>query len=423
MDVVDRIICFVTCIILVVSVFRHFIPPAHNNACKKIEDYYSNLDHNPNCYYNPDHGLTVPEIITRYGYHVEVHAVSTEDHYVLSVFRIPHGKNANVIGNKPVYLQHGLFLNSGAFLLMGNKSLPFLLADAGYDVWLGNFRGTLYSTHVNLNEKDSEFWDFSLYEYAAYDLGAIIHLVRDVTQKKIIYIGYSYGSTAAMIYNTLNPELAKDYFKILVHIATYGHPLEWNSWNKNVMSVWKFLLPIWKSLSYGELNFKKYTLFDWYDLCLGYPIQKKFCQPVFSLAHDFNLDKGDPETLPTVIIKGMEAISIKAYSHLTQAVLSKTLRKYDYGSTEENKMKYGTTEPPVLQLSNLNIPSYFIRGENDVISTKKNVDFIYDSLPRGIRKYPIYVVKDKNFSHGDFLWNNDVVPLVYKPIITFLNEL
>lgn len=36
----------------------------------------------------------------------------------------------------------------------------FVLADAGYDVWLGNYRGTLYSEgHINLTVKDPKYWD------------------------------------------------------------------------------------------------------------------------------------------------------------------------------------------------------------------------------------------------------------------------
>lgn len=30
----------------------------HNNVCKSFSDYYTNLDQNENCYYNPDGELS-----------------------------------------------------------------------------------------------------------------------------------------------------------------------------------------------------------------------------------------------------------------------------------------------------------------------------------------------------------------------------
>ena len=38
----------------------------------------------------------------------------------------------------------------------------YILANAGYDIWLGNARGNSYSrAHVKLNpDTDREFWDF-----------------------------------------------------------------------------------------------------------------------------------------------------------------------------------------------------------------------------------------------------------------------
>lgn len=58
---------------------------------------------------------------------------------------------------------HGFIASAENWLLKSEKSLAFLLADNGFDVWLGNARGNRHSRrHKTLNpDTDEEFWNFS----------------------------------------------------------------------------------------------------------------------------------------------------------------------------------------------------------------------------------------------------------------------
>ncbi|KOB63875.1 Lipase, partial [Operophtera brumata] len=127
--------------------------------------------------------LDVPGLISKYGYPVEVHNVVTEDGYILEMQRIPHGRDTH--------------------------NTPYILAEAGYDVWLGNARGTYYSrNHVSLNPDSSrEFWQFSWEEIGARDLTAMIDYTLQVSGKsRLHYIGHSQGTTVFWTMASLRPE-------------------------------------------------------------------------------------------------------------------------------------------------------------------------------------------------------------------------
>ena len=93
-----------------------------------------------------------------------------------------------------VFLQHGLFSSSDCWIVNDVNSVGFRLAQAGYDVWLGNNRGTMYSRgHKSMNpNKNGAYFDYSFYELGKYDAVTQIDMVRALTGKdKISYVGHS----------------------------------------------------------------------------------------------------------------------------------------------------------------------------------------------------------------------------------------
>lgn len=157
------------------------------------------------------------DTITKDGYPVEVHTVTTDDGYILRMHRIPSSPNTQSAkgARQPVFLMHALLDSSAAYVLMGpNQSLAYMLADAGYDVWMGNARGNRYSrSHVKLNPDGIRssrklFWNFSWHEIGMFDLPAMIDYVlsSNTDFKKIHYIGHSQGTTVFYVMTSMRPE-------------------------------------------------------------------------------------------------------------------------------------------------------------------------------------------------------------------------
>jgi len=85
------------------------------------------------------------------------------------------------------------------------------MARAGYDMWLGSVRGDHYgSVHDTYAYDSAEFWNFTWYEQAIYDLPAQIDRIVEITGKKIDLFGFSQGTTSVVVYNAEKHDHAKE---------------------------------------------------------------------------------------------------------------------------------------------------------------------------------------------------------------------
>lgn len=78
------------------------------------------------------------DLISGAGYVGEAHRVITDDGYLLKVHRVLANPVETRTLRKPAFLMHGILATAADFLVTGpDIALAYLLADNGFDVWIG----------------------------------------------------------------------------------------------------------------------------------------------------------------------------------------------------------------------------------------------------------------------------------------------
>jgi hypothetical protein len=118
-----------------------------------------------------------------FGHPVEKHFITTDNGYILKYFRVQK-KNTTIrkLGLTPIYLMHELIDSSDTWIINDEDKAPgFILANKGFDVWMGNNRGNKHSGNHTILNKDKEFWSFTVQHMTDYDLPASFSYISKQT--------------------------------------------------------------------------------------------------------------------------------------------------------------------------------------------------------------------------------------------------
>jgi len=100
------------------------------------------------------------------------------------------------------------------------RAPALILANQGYDVWLGNSRGNRYSkNHTTLSLKSTAYWNFSFQEMGKYDIPAAFTYIAKITGQKINYIGHSQGTTQMFVALSRNDKAVEDNLKSYIALG------------------------------------------------------------------------------------------------------------------------------------------------------------------------------------------------------------
>ena len=159
-------------------------------------------------------------------YAVDSHNIFTSDGFILKVFNVK-GDGSEVSRSGPgkpkpvVFLQHGLLASSETFVQNGENSMAFKLIEAGYDVWLGNNRGNIYSKKHKFHQpRGKEYFNFSFFEMGEYDIPAMIdYVLIQTNQEKVSFIAHSLGTTQMFSALAENYGLMQDKIDVFIAMA------------------------------------------------------------------------------------------------------------------------------------------------------------------------------------------------------------
>ncbi|XP_015112843.1 lipase member K isoform X2 [Diachasma alloeum] len=318
--------------------------------------------------------LNFTELVERHGYTAESHVVTTDDGYNIRIDRISGSPSSPEAPGKPiVYLLHGIGVASEAWVLWDpNNSLAFLLADAGYDVWLANMRGTTNGrSHRTLNpDEDNEFWDFDLTTIATRDLPAQIDFILDRTgESKLTIIGHSMGTTLSYIFLSEKPEYNKSV-NLVVSLAPIAY------WHPKTLGLIRILM-----------NASFHTV---------------------------------KEEIRHLLEYAPAGASLKMLYHYLQNVNSGGFHKYDYESSAANLQHYGQRTPPEYNLRNVEAPVVLIYIKTDFFAPEISTRILEEHLPNVVVSE---AVRDKDFIHSDFILHKNGGDIIHGRVIQLIDEI
>ncbi|KOB54096.1 Lipase 4 [Operophtera brumata] len=369
--------------------------------------------------------LSVTARVARHGYTVREYTVITDDGYVLGLQRITSEsvsqQDKEELRKLPVLLMHGLLMSAASWLDEDPRTgLAYLLAQAGHDVWLGNARGSYYSRrHVTLDpDSDSAYWQFCADEIGKYDLPASIDKVLNETGAvELNYIGFSQGGGTFFMMCSELPHYCKKA-NIMIALAPSGRHLSTKS-------------PLFRKLSEFFENNEK-ALFDVgiYEVlprnglvqqlfnffCRRSEFALQLCELFKGYFDGYHPGSITKDSLLNMVANFPSGTSVHNMARYGQIVRSKTIHKFDYGS-QKNTQLYGSSKPPVYNLSAVTVPVFVIYGRNDGIVDIRDIKWLIPNLPNVIEAFE---VEDPLWAHMDVAYSHYVPKLLYPKVNEYL---
>jgi len=316
---------------------------------------------------------TIPEFLAKYNIPVEEHWVTTDDGYILKVFRLARP------GAPVLLLQHGLLATAWCWLVNSPSIAPGIqLYHEGYDIWLTNNRGNTFGkNHTTLNPKhDKQFWNFTFMEMGQFDTPANIkYILQNTGKKDLTFVGWSQGVIQFLV--AMADAKIKAYVDKSVNLFVGIAPVSWMKHQKSELftGITKFHLDglldtVWPYGFLEEGGGVDSTAQLFCKITFG-----KICKLVKGIFAGFSkLDSPGAITNLTAHFPG--GCSSKDLRHFAQLIRSGQFDYFDYGP-KGNIKEYGQkTPPPILTgkgEKTVSVPTALFIGSKDDLADVQDV--------------------------------------------------
>ncbi|XP_060532070.1 lipase member J-like isoform X2 [Cylas formicarius] len=386
-------------------------------VCKKYSDFY--ISGSKDCWRNNYDVLDVSGIARTWGFKTENYSLILDDGYIITVFRVYN----EITQNTPIVLGHGSLTNPLSWVFAGNNSLPYVLGNRGYDVWMVSFRGTAYSKgHVSLSPTDHKYWQFTFHQMGIYDVKSTLDLVHNTTNKKAIYIGYSMGTTNSYVYCSMLPDHCKQRLLGVISYAPVGYLLD----AKGVLPIlWQpFIWPIVKTVTYTFFNgefFKPIPpLKILYKVLSLTPLGNYAGVFALSFLFGFHISTIDPSYTPVALNRFQDTVGIEVYTHYSQCFNNKSFNQFNYGK-KKNMQLYSQEYPPAYPLEKIPVPITMFVGKSDFLGTISASSSMY-SLLDSKSQCAYHIMEDHRWCHYDFVIAKHL-PDLHKPTFEKIQQM
>jgi len=385
------------------------------------------LNNYDNDFLQSEDNMTTTEILINRGYPAETHWVTTEDGYILEMHRIPYGKHSPPSPNKSVvFMLHGLLASSHDWILTP-IGLGYALADAGYDVWLGNARGNTYSRrHVSLDpDNGPNFWKFSFDEIGQYDVPAQLQYILKLTkQDALSYVGHSQGTMAFWIAMETNPDL-NEKIDIMFGLGPVAHM-------NHMITPIRYLAPLAKE---AKIALDLTGIYEIFPSSTVKDHNSSMYSSFFSTKDNDHFEVGNQTSCGSrwkwefgvlypydneelLCNHSPSGTSVTNVLHFAQSVNSGEFARFDYGRVG-NLKHYHQKTPPSYDLSKVKAPVILMWGQRDWMADPEDVAWLAAQLPN---LQDSIQVGGEDFNHVDFIWGNHADRDCYSIIIDKLNK-